>query len=247
MAHKKSVQQRFVQSFRLAGLSAAIALFPVFSVPLSFPAHAESHAIRVLTVTGQGSESLSPTLASISLSVEVIGPTAESVQEDMAERAAALVDFLQSQPIQDLGTTGVRLNPRYDYSSDQQRLIGYSASNTIRFDIAVEQAGELLDDAVQAGATRIDSLQFRATDTAIATAQRQALRAATLDAQDQADVVLAALNLTRQDIIGIQVNHAQAPLPPMAPFAARESSLASTPVIASDQEVTASVTLQIQY
>lgn len=247
MAHISSVQRRWVHSGWLAGLSVAIALFPVLPLPLLLPVRAETHAVRVLTVTGQGSESLPTTLATISLAVEVIGPTAESVQSDMAERSAALVDFLQSQPIQDLGTTGIRLNPRYDYSSDQQRLIGYIASNTVRFDIAVDQAGDLLDDAVQAGATRIDNIQFRATDAAIAAAQHQALRSATLDAQEQADVVLATLNLTHQDIVGIQVNHAQSPFPPMSPLVAREASLTSTPVMASDQEVTASVTLQIQY
>ena len=114
------------------------------------------------------------------------------------------MDFLQSQPIQQLETTGIRLSPRYNYSNDQQQLIGYSGSNTVRFEVAVEQAGALLDEAVQAGATRIDTVQFRATDEAIATAQRAALRAATLDAQEQADVVLATLGLTRQVLWGFK-------------------------------------------
>lgn len=226
----------------------AIATASFFPLPSLQPVLAETHTLRILTVTGQGSESLPTTLASISLAVEVMGPTAEAVQQDMAQRSADVVDFLQSQPIQNLETTGIRLSPRYHYGNDQQRLIGYSGSNTVRFDIAVEQAGTLLDEAVQAGATRIDTVQFRATEEAIATAQRAALRAATLDAQEQADVVLATLGLTRQDIVGIQVNHAQAPRPPIPPFAARESlAAASTPVIAAEQEVTASITLQIQY
>ena len=246
MTHIKSaVIQQIKHSLWVAFMPVAIATVSLFALP---PALAETHTLRVLTVTGQGSESLPTTLATIALAVEVNGPTAESVQQDMAQRSSDLVDFLQSQPIQNLETTGVRLSPRYDYRNEQQRLIGYSASNTVRFEIAVDQAGELLDDAVQAGATRIDNVQVRATDGAIATAQRQALREATLDAQDQADAVLSTLGLTRQDIVGIQVNHAQAPLPPTPQFAARESfAAASTPIIASEQEVTASVTLQIQY
>ena len=232
----------------LAFMPVAIATAPLLALPPLHPALAETHTLRVLTVTGQGSESLPTTIAIISLAVEVNGLTAEAVQQDMAQRSADLVDFLQSQPIQNLETTGVRLSPRYDYRNDQQRLIGYSASNTVRFEVAVEESGELLDEAVQAGATRIDSVQFRATDAAITTAQRQALQEATLDAQDQADAVLTTLGLTRQDIVGIQVNHAQAPLPPSPQFAVRESlAAADTPIIASEQEITASVTLQIQY
>lgn len=230
-------------------MATAIATIPFIPVVPSLPGVAAEHTLRILTVTGQGTESLPTTLAVVSLGIDVSGPTAADVQAQMAQRSSTLVEFLQTQSIDQLETTGIRLDPRYDYRDDQQRLIGYRASNTVQFEISVDQAGEILDDAVKAGATRIDNIRFRATDEAIAIAQRQALQAATRDAQDQADTVLASLGLTRQDIVGIQINHAQAPAVPMPQFAARavESFDVSTPVIASDQEVSATVTLQIQY
>ncbi|MGK7890871.1 MAG: SIMPL domain-containing protein, partial [Leptolyngbyaceae cyanobacterium] len=164
--------------------------------PINFrplPAQAQESALRILSVTGQGTESLPTTIAIVSLAVEVQGTTAEAVQQNMARRSATLIDFLESQPIAALETTGIQLNPRYNYRNETQTLIGYTATNRVRFEMAVEQAGEILDAVVQAGATRIDSIQFRGTDEAIATAQRQALRSATLDAQAQADAVLDTL------------------------------------------------------
>jgi uncharacterized protein YggE len=102
---------------------------------------------------------------------------------------------------------------------------------------------------VKAGATRIEGVSFTASDSAIATAQKQALRQATQDAQQQADAVLSALNLTRKDIVNIQINGATPP-PPM-PLLERTSDFsqkaADTPIISGEQEVQASVTLQISY
>jgi uncharacterized protein YggE len=99
------------------------------------------------------------------------------------------------------------------------------------------------------GATRIDGVSFTASDEAIASAQKQALREATQDAQQQADAVLNTLNLTRKDIVSIQLNGAT-PLSPMPVFTGKdvlESRLATSPIIGGEQEVQASVTLQISY
>jgi uncharacterized protein YggE len=45
----------------------------------------------------------------------------------------------------------------------------------VSFQIDTEKFGTLLDEAIQAGATRIDGISFVATDEAIAQAQQQAL------------------------------------------------------------------------
>lgn len=204
--------------------------------------------MRTLTVTGQGTESIPTTKAQVQLGVEIQGNTATEVQEDVARRSSAVVELLRSRNVEKLETTGIRLNPIYSYENNVQRLTGYSATNTVSFRTSTEQSGKLLDDAVRVGATRIDGISFTASDEAIAAAQKQALREATQDAQQQADVVLSSLNLTRKDIVGIQVNGAT-PLPPMPVLerAALASKVADTPVVGGEQQVQASVTLQISY
>ncbi|MBF2077789.1 MAG: SIMPL domain-containing protein [Synechococcales cyanobacterium T60_A2020_003] len=208
----------------------------------------EEPMVRMLTVTGQGTESISATLAQIQLGVEVQGNTASEVQRAIADRSAAVIAYLQSQDVDKLQTTGVYLYPQYDYSENgNQRIIGYTASNTVSFRIDTDEAGVVMDNAVDAGATRIDGISFVADDGAIATAQRDALREATDDALSQADVVLQALGLSRDEVVGIQINNSATYVPPIPYAAMAEDRFASTPVIAGEQDVTATVTLQISY
>ncbi|NEQ26439.1 MAG: SIMPL domain-containing protein [Microcoleus sp. SIO2G3] len=232
-------------------LSLALALT---SLTVTLPAYAQQateQIMRTITVTGQGSEDIPTTITQVQLGVEVQGRTAEEVQQEAARRSSAVVQLLRSRNVQKLQTTGINLSPVYSYENNRQRLTGYTATNTVSFEIATEQAGTILDDAVNAGASRIDGVSFVASDEAIATARQQALREATQEARQQAQAVLESLNLREQEIVGIQVNGASAPPPPPVPYAAlaqrAEAADATTPVVGGEQEVQASVTLQIRY
>jgi hypothetical protein len=241
--------------FRLSRRTLGIAvplLLGVASISIVPPAIAQEtqQMMRTITVTGQGTESIATTLTQVQLGVEVQGRTAEEVQQEAARRSSAVVDFLRSRNVARLQTTGINLSPRYDYSNGNQRIVGYTATNTVSFRVPTEQAGSLLDQAVQAGATRIDSVSFIADDAAIATARQQAIREATQDAQTQADAALSALELSRQEVVSIQINNAYAP-PPMPVFrqnvAMADAESAPTPVVGGEQEIQATVTLQIRY
>ena len=212
----------------------------------------EAAVMRTLSVTGRGVEMIPATIAQVQLGVEVQGKTATEVQQEAARRSSAVVELLRSRNVEKLQTTGIRLNPNYTYQNNVQRLIGYIATNTVSFRLDTQQVGNLLDEAVKVGATRIDGISFVAADSAIATAQAQALRQATQDAQRQADAVLSALNLSRREVVGIQINGASPP----EPFLSRAASIntgdialreASTPVVGGEQRVEALVTLQIRY
>lgn len=214
------------------------------------PAVAQEQRIRTLSVTGRGVEAIPTTQTQVALGVEVQGKTAAEVQQEAARRSSAVVALLRSRQVEKLETTGITLNPTYSYENNQQRLTGYVATNTVSFRLNTQSAGTLLDDAVQAGATRIQGVSFVAADSAIEQAQKQALKKATQDAQAQADAVFSALNLKRGEILGIQVNGASPP-PPIPMYrqlaGARAAADATTPVVGGEQQVEASVTLQIGY
>ncbi|MEH2448844.1 MAG: SIMPL domain-containing protein [Nostoc sp.] len=204
---------------------------------------------RTLSVTGRGVETTPATLAQVSLGVEIQGKTAQEVQQEAARRSSAVVAFLKSQNVEKLQTTGIQLNPVYSYTNNVQRITGYAATNTVSFRIPTEKAGTLLDDAVKAGATQINGISFVANDQAIAAAQKQALKEATQDAQQQADAVFSALGLKPKEVVSVQVNNASAPPPPPMYLRAEAAKVAdaSTPVVGGEQQVEASVTLQISY
>lgn len=211
------------------------------------PASAQEQRLRTLTVTGRGTESIPTSQTSVRLGVEVQGKTSAAAQQEAARRSSAVVALLRSRKVEKLETTGITLNPIYNYEGGQQRLTGYMATNTVSFRINTEAAGDLLDEAVNAGATRIEGVSFVASESAIATAQQQALREATQDAQTQADAIFSTLNLKRGEIVNIQINGASAPPPVFAPAPRAADIAAKTPVIGGEQQIEASVTLQISY
>ncbi|MBW4493381.1 MAG: SIMPL domain-containing protein [Oscillatoria princeps RMCB-10] len=223
-------------------------------VPLSLtgwePVLAQEQQSRIITVTGQGAVTVPTTLTQVVLGVEVTGQTAQQVQQEVARRSDAVVALLRSRNVEKLQTAGISLNPTYRDENGRQRLTGFVGTNTVSFRIATEKSGTLLDDAIKAGATRIDGISFVASDASLREARQQALREATDDAQKQADAVLGVLNFSRREIVNIQVN-AASPVP--QPFASRSYApavadiAASTPVIGGEQEVQASVTMQIRY
>jgi hypothetical protein len=220
----------------------------VLNFSLIQPALAEETILQTLTVTGKGMEMIPTTLTQVQLGVEIQGKNASELQQQVASKSIAVVNLLRSRQVEKLQTSGISLQPSYDYSNNERKFLGYIATNIVSFQIPTDKIGNLLDEAVKAGATRIDNLSFTAASEAIATAQKQALRKATLDAQQQAEAVLKTLNLTAKETISIKIDEANLPQPQLIRSEQGNLKLGdSTPVIGSEQTVQAAVTLQISY
>jgi uncharacterized protein len=246
---RRSLAQTLSTVPLMLGLVALPAITPMLLV--AQPAQAQSVSKRILSVTGQGTEKIPTTLARINLGVQVEGKSAQQVQAEVARKSTAVINLLKSRNVDELQTTGISLNPNYDYIDNRQVLKGYIGTNTVSFKVSNKEAGAILDDVVEAGASRIDGISFTATDEAIAAAQKVALKKATEDAQAQAQAVLSALGFQPKEIVGIQVNGAATPQPviqqTMFEAARAGSAKSTTPVIGGDQSVDGNVTLQIAY
>ncbi|MEL6440696.1 MAG: SIMPL domain-containing protein [Cyanobacteria bacterium J06621_8] len=231
-------------------LSNIVIVCSLFSLPMNAPAIAQE-LLKTLTVTGNGVKKIPSTMTRVDLGVEIPGKTASEVQQEVAQKTAAVIDLLKTREVEQLQTTGIRLSPIYDRvntRSNQRVLTGYLGTNTVSFQVETKQAGELLDAAVKAGATRVDRVSFTATPEALAVAKKEALRLASINAQERAEVVLETLNLRAKDIVNVEVDAAQIRQPP--PIAREQFALESavaTPVIPGEQTVQATVTLQISY
>ena len=215
---------------------------------LVMPSYANPRELRTITVTGEGIENIATSKAIVRLGVEVQGKEAGKVQQETANRSDAVVKFLRSRQVEKLETTGISLQPNYDFSNNQRRLIGYIGANLISFQIDIAQAGILIDEAVKVGATRIDGVSFTAGESAIAAAQRTALIKATEQAREQATIVLQALGLVPKETVSIQVGNTSNPVPIARSEAVfRSADAASSPVIGGEQTLRAAVTLEISY
>lgn len=213
----------------------------------------ERKPARTLTASGRGIVTIPTTLSQIRLAIEFSGKTSTNAQQGAAKRSTQVMNYLKAQQVDKLQTTGITLNPTYIYPSNgNPQLTGYTATNSISFRVTTDRAGAILDAAVKSGATRIDSVSFVASEQAIATAQIQALKQATQDAQRQGDAVLETLSLKRREVIGIRIDSTSNPAPmPVAPEMLRSAKVAdaavTTPVVGGDQLVEAAVTLDIGY
>jgi hypothetical protein len=203
----------------------------------------------LLTVTGQGIERTASSLADVSLGIEARATTATQAQSQVNQAAERLLKFLKAQAVQNLQTSQLNLSPQYRYpdrSAPVQE--GYAASYTVSFRVPLTQAGSLLDQAIRQGATRINGVTFAASEGAIAQARETALKSAIQDAQAQARVVLSALGFSPQTVVGIQINGSSIGGPrPFPMMRANADQAASVPIEGGEQEIRASVTLQIQY
>ncbi|MBE9060778.1 SIMPL domain-containing protein [cf. Phormidesmis sp. LEGE 11477] len=204
---------------------------------------------RVLSVTGIGMRSIPTTLTQVELGVNIEARTAQAAQQQAAEQSTAVIEWLRSQDnVQRLETSGISLNPRYDYSNNRQTLTGYQATNTVSFRVPTAAAGPAIDEAVSQGATQINGISFVAEDDVIAAARQQALASAVEDAQQQADTVLSSLGLSPAEIVNISIGSASAPVPrPVAPESRLADSAASTIVLGQEQTINGQVTLYIRY
>jgi len=244
----KNFRQQVVVLFLAFGLLGTT----TFSALAQDRGQVQNILMRTLTVSGRGVENIPTTLSVVRLGVEVQGKTAEAAQQEAAKRSNAVIALLKVRPqVEKLETTGISLNPVYSYNNNTQKLTGYTATNTVSFRLPTESIGNLLDESVRVGATRIEGISFTATDSAISAAEQQALKKATQNAQQQANSVLSALNFAAKEIVSIQINNAAPPQPqPLVQYETANrlaDAKASTPVIGGEQKVEASVTLQISY
>ncbi|MEM9539791.1 MAG: SIMPL domain-containing protein [Cyanobacteria bacterium P01_E01_bin.42] len=232
-------------------------VFALASLFIPVSAEAQEQLLRTLTVTGTGIEKIPTTITQVNLGVEIQADTAEQAQQEIAKRTEDLVAFLRSRNVEQLQTAGIRLAPRYSALHEEEFVsVGYIGSNTVSFRVDTERSGDIIDEAIRTGATRINGVSFTAEESAIETAKRQALINATQNAREQADIVLNALNLSPQEIVKIQIGRVTVPALiqrnglGIVNFGTDDNVLSQqpqSPVIGGEQTVSASVTLHIRY
>lgn len=206
--------------------------------------------MNVLKSNGVGERSLPTTIAVVKLGVESEGTTAKQAQAKNAAASARLLAYLKSQDVQKLQTTGVSLTQRFNNDVSPPELIGFTASNTVSFEVAVPRTGAILDAAVQNGATTINGVSFKATPSATAEARKMALADAVANAKMEASATAAAARrrLGRASVITINDSFSPGPKATADSFSgstksARSASAPTTPVIAQDQIIRASVSI----
>ncbi|MFO6448837.1 SIMPL domain-containing protein [Erythrobacter sp. NE805] len=132
----------------------------------------------------------------------------------------------------DIQTTGINLNPQYDYDQASQRQVfrGYQASNRVSVILRkIEDTGKVLDALVAAGATDLSGPSFSIADDTVATGQARARAVARADAQARAYAAMLGYQGAR--VLAISEGLAAGPRPyEMAKGRNFEAQAAAAPV-----------------
>jgi uncharacterized protein YggE len=205
-----------------------------------------------IEVSGSGTATVSPDVAYASFAVETRADAAGDAASRNATAMDAVVRALRGAGIEGLRveTYGYNLQPQYAYPTQQSdnrtRVIdGYTAMNNVRVKVPdVNAVGRVIDAAIGAGANRVSSLSFEASNTEAARqeALTQAVRAARVQAATIADALGRRLGPALEVHGGTSDN---LPRPNMGgAVMMRAAEAVPTPIEASDQTVTASVTIR---
>lgn len=142
-----------------------------------------------VSVVGEGVVAVPPSAARVVLGVEVSDLSLAKAQTDAAARMTAIVEFLKSSGIEerDIHTVSFNIHPVYEPKGEnEQGLRGYVVENLVEVRTRnIDGLGELLDQTVAHGATRVAGVHFEAEDQR--EAMDEARTAAVQDARERAE------------------------------------------------------------
>ena len=205
---------------------------------------------RTIHVTGSGSVTGEPDIASLDLGVSVEKETVAEAREEAASAMTALINSLQANNVaeKDIKTENFSIYPQYDYTGNNRTLRGYMVSNTVRVKVReLETLSDVIDDAAAAGGNSIviNTIQFMIDDTA--PLQTQARSLAVEDAEAKAQTLAKASGVRLGEPINItEITYLEGPPIPFARTAEAafdDAARTSTPIAPGELAVTVNVTV----
>lgn len=199
--------------------------------------------ISILEITETASLEAMPNLAQVGFAVETNAPEAQ----EAIQRNAALMDKVLSTlknsigPDDAISTSGFNLSPVYARGEPSQ-LVSYRVKNMVTLATKnVDSLGSLLDKAVEAGASRIDSLSF-SNDQEQEIRNKAAVRALQR-ARKTAEQLAQAAGMRVKRIVRISYS----PPGPMRRFARMAlAESAPTPIEAGQLSLSATVNVEFE-
>jgi uncharacterized protein YggE len=201
--------------------------------------------LNVVVTTGEAVVQRAPDRAFVTVASEARAKTSREAQRLNAEVMAAVQQrFAQAGIAKDaIRTLGVDLQQEFDFPQGRRVPREYVARNTIEVRIDdLAHVGDVLDLAVQAGATSTSNVRFDLRDRSAA--EREALRLAVADARARAEAAVAGAGRALDRIVKVEDARDGPIVPrPMLAMRSAEAPAAPTPVEAGTIEIRARVTL----
>jgi uncharacterized protein len=202
-----------------------------------------------LTVTGEGTVSVAPDQAVITIGVINESQNLSAAQKENADKTAAVIQALMSLgiPQTDIQTSVYRIDPQYNYENGQQIFRGYRVENQLQVTVKdISRTGQVIDQAVANGANFVSSIQFTVSDTN--EPYNRALTIAIQNAHQKAMTIARTMGVSLQPVPIVVQELSQAAPPRPIPFqAAMLAQTAETPIQPGENKITATVKVEYTY
>jgi uncharacterized protein len=163
---------------------------------------------RIVSVTGRGSVTVDPDVASAEVGVSAVDADARKAKAAVDASVSKIVSLAKGLGIRadGLKTSAVNIEPRYD-ENNRARLRGYEVTQSVTATLHdLTKLDAFLDGAVQAGANR--NFNVTLSSSREAALKQQALRLAIDAAKEQADSAARQLNVRLGPVRSINLNSA---------------------------------------
>lgn len=236
-----------MNQFAAAGRGLLAALVMVGLLGTGAAAQQLSDVNRGIEVSGIGQVNVAPDEATIFFAVESYAATSDEAARQNADTMEQVIAALVAAgiPREEIETRNFSVYPEYDQdrSGEEPRIRGYRVSNQVMMKTReLDRVGALIDNALGAGANRMDGINFGLSDSSAA--EQQALRQAVQQARTVAQTLADELGVSLGPVVRASTSsYAAPPMPYMARGMVMESAAVDTPIQPGQQTVRAQVQL----
>ncbi len=211
---------------------------------------AGDEAIPRIVATGEGTASVAPDMAVLSLTVN---REAASAREALDANSAAMEEVfatLQEEgiPTQDMQTSGFSIQPRYVYpkprGEEPPRIVGYTVRNSLSIKVRdLARLGALLDRSVSLGVNEGGNVRFTNDDPSAVLSR--AREAAVRDALGRVQTIARAAGVAVGRILEITERQNVSGPRPMMEAVSMARAADSVPLAAGENTYSVSVTVSV--
>lgn len=199
-----------------------------------------------LALSAFGEVKAAPDMATVSLGVQTLAPTAAEAMAANSRRMAEVIAAIRRGGVEakDIQTSGLSLAPQYAYEQNQPpRLTGYQASNQVTVTVNdLARLGPVLDAVVGAGANQVDGVSFGLKDPQGVQDQARQKAVQALQAKARLYADATGYHVGRLVNLSETGGYAPEPLRPLARMSAAVVAAAPTPVEPGQLDVRVDIT-----
>lgn len=199
-----------------------------------------------MNISGKGSIMAKPDIAVVNIGVITANKDLKTAQSQNAVKSSAVYNSLIKNNVleKDIITESYTITQEYDYVEGKQIFKDYKVSNTFKVTIRdLSKVGEIIDDAVAAGANEVNNIKFTASNSELY--YEQALNLAITEAVKKAASIERKLDIIVNKIPVSITEQSQGYAPVYEK--AFQGVAGATPIKSGEIEISASVNAVFTY